>query len=429
MVSFITLLLGLITGVHPVTVAVSGPAAAVELELDGKSVGSLQGEPWTFRCDFGGALRPHRLRVVAKAADGHTLSTAEQWVNVPRPRAEVSLSLESAGKGSPSAVHVTWKSLEFANPKRIEATLDGKPIAVDASRIELPKQLAPSSHFLSVRLVFPRGLVAKAELMFGGAIGEEASAELTAVPIVVEPNETLPEVEKMSDWFQAAGHPLQVVAVERSAAEVVIVRDLSVGNLKGRWRGQLQSGALAANDVARLLLPLASAEQRLGETVFLFDVSQPYKGSDGGIPWLLSAVEPDTGVGMKQSLADAVCVAGLYAAEGNMARAVVLVLGSALNDRSTHGVEVARAYLRDLRVPLLVWTVSEQDNLAVAPWLEDPDHSPILNSGQLARAIRALRASLADQAIVWVAGRHLPQDIELAKPGLSIRLAGAGGEK
>ena len=424
-VSFVTLLLGLITGVHPVTVAVSGPAAVVELKLDGKSVGSLHGEPWTFRCDFGKALRPHRLEAIATGADGRTLGTAVQWVNLPRPRAEVSLSLASERNGSPTAVHVSWKSLEFANPKRIEAALDGKPIAAGTSSIELPKRLAASTHFLAVRLVFPRDIVATAELAFGGTIGEGASAELTAVPIVVERNENLPAAEEMSDWFEAAGRPLRVAAVERNSAEVVIVRDFSAGNLKGRWRGQLGGGALASGDVARLLLPGASADRRPGETVFLFDISQPYKGSDVGIPWILTSLEPDTGAGMRQSLADAVCVAGLRAAESNAGRSVVLVLGSALDDRSTHSVEAARAYLQDLRVPLVVWTVEDHENPATAPWLVGPDHLPILSYGQLERAIRALRASLAAQAIVWVSGRHLPQDIVMAKPGLPIRLAGS----
>jgi len=424
-VSFVSLLLGLITGVHPVTVAVSGPVAAVELRLDGQTAGSLHGEPWTVRCDFGGALRPHKLEAIATASDGRTLGTAVQWVNLPRQPAEVSLSLEAQPNGAPTAVRVSWESLEFTNPKRIEATLDGEPIEASPSRIELPRRLAASTHFLTVRLVFPRGVVATAELAFGGPIGEEVAAELTAVPIVLERDEELPAAEAMSDWFTAVGQPLRVVAVERGFGEVVIVRDFSVGNLKGRWRGQLGGGALASGDVARLLLPGASAETRPGGTVFLFDLSRGYPGSEVGIPWMLASLEPDAGVGKRQSLADAVCVAGIHAAESNAGRAVVLVLGRGSDDRSTHSVATARDYLRELRVPLVVWTVEEHDDPATAAWLTGPEHSPVLSYGQLARAVRALRGLLRSQAIVWVAGRHLPQDIALAKPGLSARLAGS----
>ncbi len=422
-ISFVTLLLGLVTGIHPVTVAVSGSAAAVELRLDGASVGSAEGPPWTVRCDFGPALRPHKLEAIATAKDGRRLGTVVQWVNLPRHRAEVSLSLESQGK-SPTAVRVSWNSLEFDRPKRIDATLDGAPIAATTSRIELPKNLRASTHLFTVRVVFPHGVVASSELAFGSAIGEEATTELTAVPIVLPWNQALPSADTMSGWFESRGQPVSVVAVERGAAEVVLVRDFGAGNLRGRWRGQLTGGTLAARDAARLLLPGASTDKRPEKTVLLFDLSPRYLGSEVGIPWILAALEPDTGTGQRQSLADAVCVAGLHAAESNAPRSVVLVLGTARDDRSEHSVAAARSYLKDLRVPLVVWAVDETVSPATADWMAS-GHAPILNSGQLGRAVRELRAALADQAIVWLAGRHLPQDIHATKAGASVRLVGS----
>jgi hypothetical protein len=423
-VSFVTLLLGLVTGVHPVSVAVTGPVAAVELRLDGAKVGVASGPPWTVRCDFGHALRPHKLEAIATASDGRALDTTVQWVNVPRPRAEVSLSLESERNSPPTAVLVSWNSLEFDRPKRIEATLDGAPIAAPDSRIALPKNLGASTHLFTVRAVFPHGVIATSELAFGGAIGEEASTELTAVPIVFPWNRDPPSPNEMSGWLEARGQPLSVVAVERGAAEVVIVRDFGAGDLRDRWRGQLVGGNLAVRDAARLLLPGASEKRRSDETVFLFDLSPRYLGSEVGIPWILASLEPDAGAGKRQSLADAVCVAALHAAGNNAPRSVVLVLGNARDDQSEHGVAAARSYLRDLRVPLVVWTVDDGQNPSTAEWLAH-GHAPILNYGQLGRAVRELRSALADQAIVWVRGRHLPQDIRATKLGAALRFVGS----
>jgi hypothetical protein len=66
-IAFLTLFLGLTSGKQPVAVAVRGPAAAVELVLDGTAVVRIGGPPWRTAIDLGPALEPHEL--VARALD------------------------------------------------------------------------------------------------------------------------------------------------------------------------------------------------------------------------------------------------------------------------------------------------------------------------------------------------------------------------
>src|SRR5215208_314117 len=96
-IAFLTLFLGLLTGSHPVELSVSGPVAAVELRLNGAPIGTVSGPPWVQRVDLGAGLLPHELVARALDADGNELARARQWVNLPRPAAEVSIAVEGGG--------------------------------------------------------------------------------------------------------------------------------------------------------------------------------------------------------------------------------------------------------------------------------------------------------------------------------------------
>jgi hypothetical protein len=119
-------------------------------------------------------------------------------------------------------------------------------------------------------------------------------------------------------------------------------------------------------------------------------------------------------------LSDGVAVAALRAAEGNVRRAVVLLLGPRREDGSRFSPEVARSYLRDLRVPLHVWDLSGSAHEASPGWGEA---QPVDTVDDLVRRVRRLRTQLDEQRIVWVRGRHLPQDIRLSDRARGIRLA------
>ena len=76
--SFLSAFLGLVVGGHPVELTVTGEVAAVELRLDGETVGHLRGEPWVLVCDFGAELAPHELVAIGRDAD--RASATRPWL-------------------------------------------------------------------------------------------------------------------------------------------------------------------------------------------------------------------------------------------------------------------------------------------------------------------------------------------------------------
>ena len=90
MIAFLTLFLGLVTGVQPVEFTVTDPQVVrMELRLDGRTIGVLQRSPWQLNCDFGPALVPHELVAVGFNSAGVPVGRAQQWINMPRRRAVV----------------------------------------------------------------------------------------------------------------------------------------------------------------------------------------------------------------------------------------------------------------------------------------------------------------------------------------------------
>ena len=83
--------------------------------------------------------------------------------------------------------------------------------------------------------------------------------------------------------------------------------------------------------------------------------------------------------------------------------------------------DAVRAYLRSIHVPLVVWSPHKR-------WPEPRWglHRDISTAMKLVTAVSDVRSILDRQAVVWVAGRHLPQAIELAPEAARVlRLAGA----
>ena len=95
------------------------------------------------------------------------------------------------------------------------------------------------------------------------------------------------------------------------------------------------------------------------------------------------------------------------------------MLGREREDIQRFDPEVVRAYLRDLRVPLVVWDLSGPGGAAPGEW---PSDRVIEDFDDLARATRRLRHLLEEQRIVWVGGRHLPQAFELGPDAHGISL-------
>jgi hypothetical protein len=434
MIAFVTLLLGLISGVYPLEVTVGGPVAAVEYILDGVQVARLEGPPWTAPVNLGPDLRPRVLTAVALDAEGKEIARATQWINLPRPPAEVEIVLENGPEG-PVAAHLTWQSVSGVQPVSVGLTLDGDPLVfegtVGAARAPLPSRDLKSLHVLSAELWFPPGVTARKDVVFGGEYGSEVSTELTAVPVRVEKGGSLPELERMQGWFSAESQPLTAVAIEDGPGKAVFVQ-VPAGStvLREIFPGQRRKSIdlfknelrLGKDDRVRFLslAPSAFRESRVPSQ--LFDMSTELAPKDGGVLWFLTKQKTLFKNPEKEGLriADAVAVAGLQAAAENHRRAVVLVVGSETPDASRYDPVTVRRYLESIRVPLYVWSLYGTDAPAARAWGQVEDISTL---EKLGTAVNRLRADMAAQTIVWVEGRHLPQSITLTPEAKGIELA------
>ncbi len=167
--------------------------AAVEYRLDGVAVAHRDGPPWVASVDLGSKLKPRELTVVALGADGQEIARASQWLNVPRPPAEVEIVLERGTDRAPSAAQLSWQTVNGGRPATIVLTLDGAPLKVDAEgRAPLPKVDLKNLHVLTAELWFPPGVLARKDVAFGREYGSEVSTELTAVPVRLRDGATLP---------------------------------------------------------------------------------------------------------------------------------------------------------------------------------------------------------------------------------------------
>lgn len=438
-IAFVTLFLGLTLGAYPVELAVEGPVASVELLLDGAAAGRIpapaameKDAPWKGQIDFGSDLLPHEL--VARGLDelGQEVARTRQWVNLPRPAAEVGIVLEGPA-GKPTHVRISWQSRTGERPVEARVTMDDQPLKPDqVGRSRLPSYDPETPHVLSAELTFPSSVVARRDVVFGGRYGAEVSTELTAVPLRLRRGR-MPTAPEMRGWLSAAGEPLTVAAVDEGPGEVLIVRDLGAAAGEAlvaladirTLREQTGTKALSYNpdflryevalrkeDEIRFVWPVPVSYDQGGLKSELFPQSRAFSMNlDGGLHWILTRVLPGQELGKgAQRLADAVAVAGLQAMGGNRPRAVVLLLGPSPQDASRYDPAAVRRYLAAIRVPLFVWRVGAGAPARTA-WGDAEDVSTLPG---LRSAVSALKEELASQRIVWVEGTRLPQSISLS---------------
>ncbi|HKF43608.1 MAG TPA: hypothetical protein VKG01_10945 [Thermoanaerobaculia bacterium] len=441
MIAFASLFLGLVVGVVPVTVLVEKPVAAVRVELDGKTVGRVAQAPWTLPLDFGSEPLPHEL--VARALDesGKEIAVARQFVNLPRPPAEVEVVLERDDKGKAVAARFSGLSLIAVRPAKVLATFDGSPLTVDSTRIAIPDHDPDARHLLTVELEFAPAVRSRTDVVFGGVAASVVRSELTAVAVRSPAGRNL-EVPELGDALLRNGKPVRVVAVEQGSALICVVRGPSVAlalrslgtggkttllrQPDGRRLPQFDRDAsryeisFEKEDTIRFIWPMPrTLENSPGAQ--LFDRSRDFPGFDGGMAWLLTRVEHPQQHPREIRLADAAAVAGLEATAAGQRRAVILVLGDEKSDDSRHSPDAVRRYLAALRVPLYVWSLKSLPTQPLAKgWGEVEDVSA---TTRLDAAMAKVKADLASQRILWVEGRALPQEITLAQNAAGLELA------
>ncbi len=437
-ITFLTLFFGLISGPYPIQLAVSGPAASVEIVVDGRRAGTLPGPPWKGTINFGASLLPHEVVARALDAQGNELGRAEEWVNLAHPPSKAEIVLEGGGSGPPKAAKVAWTNLKGEKPQSIALTFDSVPVKLDRDgRGTLPAHDLSSIHVLTTEVDFGPLESVRRDLAYGGEYGTEVSTELTGVPVRARSGE-VPAAGKLGGWLTAGGKPLSVAAVENGPAKLYVVRVPTtrevlekmgrMGILPRDIRYEMQLGK---EDQVRLVFPVPKRIAGSGELSDLFDISPAVDYRSGGLPWMLKTLGPTARPGAafapipgEPRIADAVAVAGLQATAENRRRAVLLVLsGNETKDVSAYDPIRVRRYLAALRVPLVVWTLEKPAPGSLAEAWGPSENIDLTEN--LYKAAGELRRLLDSQRIVMVDGRLLPQSIALSPKAEGLDLVGA----
>lgn len=449
MIEFLTLFLGLVTGEQRIELSVGEEVARVEIRLDQRSLGSLDGEPWIWAGDFGAALSPHELVAIARDDEGRELSRARQWLNLPRDRAEARFRLEHEAESSPPIARLWWQALDHDRPRSIEITFDGKRLAADdPERIVLPPHDPRTLHFLRAELIFSDTVQTQAELVFGGTYGDEVQSELTAL-VVQAKSKRPPKAEEMDGWFVKRGEPLRVVAAERGNVDLLVVREPSVRlwdalkNLRLRHLGAVHPrarfstvtilpsradrsilpGRIDRDDRVRFVFTQASESDRQNFAIHLLPQSgNLIQQADGTLFGILTEVfyEDLDATVPEHRLTDAVAIAGLLAAASDRRRAVLLLRTGDGADQSQLKPSAVRSYLADLQVPLYHWPLAPKgETLPTSAW---GDEATLDDLGEIKKALKTLHQELDHQWVVWVVGAHLPHEVELSGEARGIEL-------
>lgn len=443
MIAFITLFLGIATGVHTVELSAASDVARVELYVDGTKSADV-GPPFTAKIDLGPEIAPRELVAVAFDAGGRRLGEARQQVNRATSDAEAGFALERDGTGRFLAARLFWRCPVSPKPTSISASFDGQPLEVaNPERIPIPSHGVGSEHILVADLTFDGGITATAVASFGGRNRGDETKELTAFPVRLSPGARFPKKsDRMDGWFRLEGRSLAVAAIEEGPAEIVFVmagrvpedlmrlaNDLVRADEDRREVERLTAGRIASqvgrpagenvavpplsrrSPTSVLDLPTGSrfhftrSTPRMiagpREVTWAFPTSAVFTPSDGTFLHLGKHVfrseEPSP-----TRIAEAIAASGLAATRRERRRAVVLLLGTDARDTGDLDAPRVRRYLERLRVPLHVWRVALMAPPAAKDW---PGAAEAVTTNGLGRAMDALRTDLASQRVVWVEGR------------------------
>jgi hypothetical protein len=366
------------------------------------------------------------LVAVARGEDGAELGRARQVINLPRADAEVEVVFERGPTGIPVATRVVAQSRTMLDPEGFMVTLDGLVLAGENERYPLPDVDPQQVHILSAEVFFPGGAGARRDVSFGGPYSGQVVTELTAVAVVME-GRRRPVSADFEGVLRARGEVLNVTAVERPGGRISLVRD------HGAWPALRETGIRMARmspwgrrfhkaatqdltpEVDRFSLVVPNPRRR--QSLSIFPVVGPYQLGRFGLPWMTSQMVSKEAVEQEQQLATAVAVAGVRAARDGCPRAVVLALSGNAVDASQYRPADVKEYLASLQVPLVIWSTTADEE---TPWGPAED---ISTPKHLKKASEKIMKQLYQQSIVWVAGHHLPSEIELDPDVQGFRLA------
>lgn len=389
----VTRLLGLVNGEYPITIYVDPKVASVDLLRDGEKVTTVRGAPWQTVINFGQELVPQELTAVAYDASGKEIGRDTQLVNLPRPSAEAEIDLRREGEGIRATAQ--WQHIGAAKVRDVIWKLDGKPFGNGEASLLLPPLATKNVHVVEAEVWFWDGVVAKKERVFGGIFSEEVPTELTGA--IVHQGDGAAD---LANCFRLRGENVPAVAVEKGESLVIFVRNPDPATARRAFRTGSRDGnrnRFTLDSDLRIIWPSATqvVEKEKRYSASLFEHSQVIEGKIGTHALLVGRG------GAKKNehrYADAVSVAGVYAALGARRRVVVLVIGNE-KDKSKLNGTVVRRYLERVGVPLQVWSLVGAKKEITDTWGPVVDVS---NAGKLQKATEELRKELDRQRVAWL---------------------------
>lgn len=417
MIQFVVLLTGLVLGPQQIQVGASQSVAAVELRVDGETVGRKEGLPYVFEHDFGPAYRPHRLEAVAFGEDAAEIHHIAQWINYGHYHIDGRLVLEVPESGLARQGRVLWKKPDDRALEFVEARLDGRQAEIDQQGVfTLPEYDPATPHLLTVEVAYEHSLEMTAEAIFGAERGAALTTELTTVPVRLAPGATLPAPEAMDGWVQVNGKEVPVLAGHTEGAAIAIVRDthfdVTVDILlrKKAERFYAKAGRILDTD-DRVIFQLTQELPRDPRGTFRSIPILP-EYYEGGLWHLLSKYAPRIDQPVPQHLWTNILLAGRRIADLHRPRAVVMILGKRPKDTGGITFEQSLAYLEAIRTPFFVWAPEEKtyERLGFTP-----DERFFTGPQGMVDLYAALAADLASQRTLWIEGTWAPAQVSLAE--------------
>lgn len=388
MIRAVLFAMGLVTGPFHVGIDFESPPHSVQISLDGEPVADISRPPWQAWIELGDELAPRRLEVVSFDRDGRELDRETRWLNSPEPRLR--------RDATPVAVLLDRPK---ETPDEIASWFE-----VDGSRAEVLDVENPGAELWIVR--DPRLM---AEL-------ETAAARVLADAL------ELPGVTALLDGDTLrSGRERTLEHLESNTSAAFIMNRHRFPTAWRQWRDLLP---LEQDTEIYFVSPWGAPVSQVETPRQIFTTTSPVDARANGVLLHLFTTRP---LGRWYRLVDAVALAGLEAATGDRRRAVlVLTSDTGKSDLSLHDAPTVRRFLGKLGVPLRVWSFEYGVEASAKPWgpAARPIQAPLTGAAEpLSAAHQDLVATLDRQRIVWIAGRHLLDDVRLSDAARGLRLA------
>jgi hypothetical protein len=397
-VVFLSLFLGLITGIQAVDLQVGAAVKSVRIDLGGREVARMNEAPWSAKVDFGIALTPGELTAIAYDADGKELARTSQLINLSRPPAEMEIVIRSE-KEQPVEAELVGRHRLHKLPTKATLLVDGAAVSVGRDyRAHLKGIDWSRPHVLSAEMQFEDGEVTRRDVAieagFSGSTGSELAPLLVTTNMEQQPG-------NLEGCFSVGGAPLRATAIEKGDAFVVMVKD-PIARIRLYPLAELPIDTGAASE--RILWPVPRPINAPGEPTA---IAFPQYADHEKVPtasWLLTQrLSPAPSASEPRQFADAVAVAAVSTLERGRRRAVVLLL-SKTPDRSLYTATTVRRYLEVTGVPLFVWSADGPRPDLAGAWGPIDD---ISTAAGLEAAVVRLNRALGQQRIVWIASDPL----------------------